>query len=211
MIGDYMKLSEFDLNYLLRCSSLDFKRIVFCELESSFNEVCDVGIVLGGRSMIPNRASKAISLYREGLINKILVSGGVGYCNIDRFVTEAEKLRKYLLKNGVFDSDIIVEDKSKDTIENINNSLDILRDLFDLNDISLALITSDFHMKRSLGLLRGKFSNNIEWCGVVDEKIDYDSLQGRLIILKEVIQLIRLSKAGIIEDEDIKGLSFVKK
>ena len=55
--------------------------------KNSNNNLCehyDVGIVLGGSFMIPNRCDKIIELYENGIINYIILSGGVGYFNKNR-------------------------------------------------------------------------------------------------------------------------------
>lgn len=64
-------------------------------------DTCEVGILFGGVSMIPNRADAAIKLYNERIINKILVSGNKSYLNPFRHTKEANDLYEYLINNGV--------------------------------------------------------------------------------------------------------------
>lgn len=121
----------------------------------------DVGIVLTGvafsRGEAPDRMffSKgadrvlhAIQLYKAGKIKKILISGGASSI-IRNNIPEAGRLREVMLYSGVPDSVIIVEDKSRNTRENALFTKR-LSDRLDLGSRSL-LITSAFHMPRSLG------------------------------------------------------------
>jgi uncharacterized SAM-binding protein YcdF (DUF218 family) len=119
----------------------------------------DAGIVLGGmiaydhelvriqfdRSV--DRLMQAITLYKDGKIRKIFLSGGSGSI-LEKDVLESYLLKDYLLKLGIPDSAIIVEGHSKNTRENALFSKPLL-DSLNKNGRYL-LITSAFHMPRAL-------------------------------------------------------------
>ena len=117
-----------------------------------------VGIVLGGittdkepRDRVhvsgsADRVLHAVQLYREGKIEKILVSGGSGKLLKDQ-VAEAVLLERVLLLSGIPPRDILVEAESRNTRENALNCARILA-APGLNGEYL-LITSAYHMRRA--------------------------------------------------------------
>ena len=210
-----MFLSEMSSGDILgRASIEDLSKIVLERIDILPEKVSDVGLLLGGIYMIPNRANEIIELYKSGIIKKIVVSGGIGYFNKHSFPIKSEAmiLREYLLKHGVRDRDIYLEDRSKSTFENIKNSLDLIRKEFGRSCLSIMLVTSDFHMRRCMALLN-KINNGYYdlYCCNADTDIDYSSKKGKLILTKEVLQLVSLVKKKKIDDIEISGLSFCKK
>jgi uncharacterized SAM-binding protein YcdF (DUF218 family) len=119
----------------------------------------DVGIVLGGMSAFDSKtntvnfnknADRLIyteKLYRKGIINKILISGGSGALIKNQY-KEAFVMRNHLIENGISDDDIIIENKSRNTKENAFLSAEILK--CDFQNKSVLLITSALHMKRAV-------------------------------------------------------------
>lgn len=191
----------------------DLEKIVFTENIKGVNEKCDVGIVLGGISMIPYRVEEVINLYNNGLIDRILLSGGIGFLNLDRKNSEASKMYNYLLHNGVPEYCIIMESQSRNTIENIKNSIELLATDYDLSSAKLVLITSDFHIKRSFEITaRYVCRSNLFGSGVKDGVTDIDSWQntlfGKKIILQEALLLRNYAKNNFIADLNIDGVSF---
>jgi len=118
-----------------------------------------IGIVLTGvtkGNMTPDdrvyfqrgadRVTHALQLYKNGLIKKILISGGSGSLS-ERNRQEADEIADALLLMGVMREDIIIENQSRNTHE----SAEAVRSLL-LNSNSpqdCLLITSAFHMRRS--------------------------------------------------------------
>lgn len=74
----------------------------------------------------------------------IIVSGGSVFTGKK---AEAPIVKRFLIDLGVPDNMVIVEDKSRDTIENAKYSLELCK-RFDYKDP--VLVTSAFHMKRSV-------------------------------------------------------------
>lgn len=120
----------------------------------------DVGIVLGGSmryydpamnrvvySSSVDRLLQAMQLYHDGKIKKILLSGGSGFVNYKDW-KESGLIARVLLKSGVKEEDIILENSSRNTYENAVNSVEILKS--GKYGRKVLLITSAFHMRRSL-------------------------------------------------------------
>lgn len=112
---------------------------------------CDVGIVLGAATynngvseVYKQRLNHAIGLYEDGRISKIIVTGGKAQgCNN----SDAHMAKLYLEENQIPSKDILLEETSAITQENLENSKLIMDD----NKFQTALIISDpLHMKRSM-------------------------------------------------------------
>lgn len=122
----------------------------------------EAGILLGGlagydkneRGYFGNNADRFIqtaNLYHQGMIRRIIVSGGTGKLSQDE-PAESIFLRKELLANGIPDSAIIIESRSKNTYENAVFSKEIT-DSLHLSP-PFILITSAIHMKRSASVFK---------------------------------------------------------
>ena len=122
----------------------------------------DAGVLLGGlagydkneRGYFGNNADRFIqtaNLYHQGIIKKIIVSGGTGKLSQDE-PPESIFLRTQFLANGVPDSAIIIESRSKNTYENAIFSKEIT-DSLHLSP-PFILITSAIHMKRSASVFK---------------------------------------------------------
>lgn len=93
------------------------------------------------------RIKKALLLYREKSIVKIIVSGG----NAPGELSEAESARRYLIKLGVNSKDVIYENKSSTTTEQIK----YLKENFTKK--SILIISDGFHLSRATQI--AKFFN----------------------------------------------------
>lgn len=128
--------------------------------QNSIVKPYDVGIVLGGSmryydqsmgrvvySNSVDRLLQALQLYHAGKIKKILLSGGSGFVNYQEW-KESGLLADVLIKSGVKAEDLILENNSKNTYENLLMSNEILK--YGNYGSRYLLITSGFHMRRSL-------------------------------------------------------------
>lgn len=124
------------------------------------NKKYEAGILLGGlsgfdkydRGYFGNNADRFIqtaNLYHQGIIKKIIVSGGTGNLN-QKGPAEAYFLIKEFIRNGIPEKDIIIEANSRNTFENGIYSKKLL-DSFAMKP-PFILITSALHMKRSLAV-----------------------------------------------------------
>jgi len=128
--------------------------------KSSNVKVYDYAIVLGGilsyydkdhdlvgfnRSV--DRLMQAIKLYQSGKVKKIVFTGGDSSI-LSGDYREADIIKQYLSDIGIPDSALIFENESRNTHENATFVYKILKPA---TTDKLLLITSGFHMKRSLG------------------------------------------------------------
>jgi uncharacterized SAM-binding protein YcdF (DUF218 family) len=113
----------------------------------------DAAIVLGaavwGNEVSPvfrERINHAIDLYRSGKVRKIIFTGGQGNRNE---LTEAAAARRYAIENGIPEEDILIEESSHTTYENVVNA----KQLAGANGLKKVLIVSDpMHMKRAVAM-----------------------------------------------------------
>ena len=125
----------------------------------------DYGILLGGMLDINydndndniifningDRLLNTIYLYKTKTIKKIIISGASGSLYSD--ISEANILKLYLQKIGISEDDILTESKSKNTYENAIFSADLIK-LRDNNKAKCIIITSDYHIRRSLACFK---------------------------------------------------------
>lgn len=97
-----------------------------------------------------DRVTHTLQLYKMGIISKILVSGGSGRL-LDIGEREANDLSDVLILMGVNPEDIMVESNSRNTHESAIEIRKILENRTRPDEC--LLITSAFHMRRSLGVL----------------------------------------------------------
>lgn len=144
----------------------------------------DVAIVLGcktGTAFLSNRVEKAYTLYKEGLVKKIVVTGGVGDSDT---ISEGEWEMNRLLELGVRKEDILLEDKSKNTFENIK----FAKELMDKKNLNTAIIVSNsFHLRRAEFLAKNQ-NMKVSLSGVFDERYKDHEYYG---YLREVPALIK--------------------
>lgn len=96
--------------------------------------------------LLSNRIDKAIKVFNRSKHKPIIIpSGGQGE---DETVSEAEAMEKYLLEHGIPEEYILLEDKSINTMENLQNSMDIIYSREGRHRV--ALVTSNYHVYRCL-------------------------------------------------------------
>ncbi|WP_420581180.1 YdcF family protein [Reichenbachiella sp.] len=91
-----------------------------------------------------DRIVHAIDLYKKGIIEKIMITGGSGTLTFEGN-KEAHAMRDFLLNFGVPQADILIEDKARNTRENAL----FTKELFTNPSSKVVLITSAFHMYRA--------------------------------------------------------------
>lgn len=187
------------------------EKIVFAK-EPDYIVQSNIGLVFGGISMY-RRVDEALKLYQMGLLDKIVLSGGIGFLNTDRTTTEALKMFGYIASKGVGMDvlrDIVLEDQSRNTVENVTNTIKML---CDPKNTTFTVITSDFHTRRCTMLLMhylGLLGNDsmVQYWGVKDKITDIDSWDesfvGKKAIFQELFNLIYYAKSGKIDDDELK-------
>lgn len=100
---------------------------------------------LGGGA---NRLTQTIELYKLGKIKKILISGGAAYI-LEKSVSESENTKRFLMRLGIPEADILIETKSRNTYENALYTKEFLQKNGIEKNQRLLLITSAFHIFRA--------------------------------------------------------------
>lgn len=111
----------------------------------------DVAVVLGAATeqgevspVYQARLDHAILLYRQGYVDKMIVTGGTGSGNA---ISDAAAAKGYVVSQGILETDIYVEEQSRITQESLENAGQIM----DRLGMRTALIVSDpLHMKRAM-------------------------------------------------------------
>ena len=119
------------------------------------NEISDV---------LRYRLKKSIKYIDKNPKTKIVLSGGITENNT---VSEASVMQEYLIKNGIDSNSIILEDKSLDTVENINNCLNYI----DPNS-KVLIISSNYHILRSKMICKLLGFKNIKALGCCTPILD---------------------------------------
>ena len=100
--------------------------------------------------LLAARVDKAVKIYRRVWKKPVVIpSGGQG---ADEKISEAEAMKRYLIEHGVQEKDIVVEDRSATTRENLVFSKEII----DAREGKkrTALVSSNYHIYRCLRLAR---------------------------------------------------------
>lgn len=111
----------------------------------------DVAIVLGAgisddkpSPVFAERVNHAVRLYENGMVNYIIITGGIGEGNL---ISDSAVAKKYAVSKGVPENVIFTEDSSTITEENLMAAKSIMYD----NSWQSALVVSDpLHMKRAM-------------------------------------------------------------
>ena len=133
---------------------------LYCNIKASkhipeYNK--DFVIILGSKinrdgtlpPLLKGRCDKAIEFGKKQYENNkkkivYIPSGGKGK---DEVISEAEAMKKYLLDNGIKENQIIIENKSTSTIENMRFSKNIIDSVN--NDAKISFSTTNYHVFRS--------------------------------------------------------------
>jgi vancomycin permeability regulator SanA len=115
----------------------------------------DLAVIMGSKvnedgtlsTRLKRRLACGLKLYLNGRVKRLLVSGGLGK---EGFM-EGDKMRSFLLKSGVPDSVIIVDNHGHNTIATVTNTLR-LKD--SLNYKNLIIVSQYFHLTRTKMLFR---------------------------------------------------------
>jgi len=105
-----------------------------------------------------DRLFQTIPLYFNGRVKKILISGGSGSISKPHH-REAIYIKKYLKSIAIPDSCVLIENESKNTYENAVFTKHILDSMHFKG--SILLVTSSFHMRRSLAIFNKAGYKNI--------------------------------------------------
>ena len=206
-----MKLTEINKETL---TDEEIEKIVYSDIIDT-GESTTYGIVFGNSMLIKERVESAVLAYQSKRITKVIFTGGRnGISNEEKDgISEAQKMKALAIQKGIKESDIITEEESNNTFENLDNTMKLLKQE---NISEVALITSEFHLKRCMAIMKKKYPNIKtilipSFDGFTDKNNWYSSdtswNSGRSIVIYEANLLIRYAKEGKIENLNIEGLN----
>jgi uncharacterized SAM-binding protein YcdF (DUF218 family) len=132
------------------------------------------------------RLDKSIEIYNEGLAKYIIVSGGQGP---GESITEAKAMEIYLVSNGIDENNIIMEEKSSNTMENLQYSKNIMIEM----KLNTAIVVSNkYHLKRA-SVMAKRVGLNASYSGIFVSKYFFNEVYG---FFREIPGIIRLYILG---------------
>jgi len=140
-------------SYLVLISFVIIEALIIQSALSKHTAKSDYLVILGAglRGEVPSMAlSQRLNASLEYVVInpniKIVVSGGRG---VGETITEAEAMKRFLIKHGVAKNHIIMEDKSTNTLENMKFTTRILKKLDKKENIEVTIVTNNFHVLRA--------------------------------------------------------------
>jgi uncharacterized SAM-binding protein YcdF (DUF218 family) len=170
----------------------------------------DCIMVLGSRTAPKYRIPKAVSVYKDKRASKILLCGGKIRETESGLFSEAEIMKKKALEFGVVHEDILLEELSMTTKENIICSLLMLEREFKLSNINkILLVTSNYHMRRCLLMAQTYMPDWVKFSPCPSDDIDtkrknwYKNEKGYKKAIDEVWKIICYIRERSIPDFEI--------
>ena len=170
----------------------------------------DCIIVLGSIKAAKYRVPVAAEAFFSGRSEKILLCGGKIRSFSGESMAEANNMYQKALELGIPGSSIIIEKSSQNTIENILCSLLELQRSMWLNKVkSVLLVTTTYHMRRSLHIARYLFPSHISVypCPADDTRTKKDNWmntpEGIDRTKKEALNIIQCVNNGVFPDFEI--------
>lgn len=170
----------------------------------------DCIIVLGSIKAAKYRVPVAVKAFFTGRSEKIMLCGGKIRNFSSESMTEAENMYKKALELGVPEASIIIEKNSQNTIENILCSLlELQRSIWLNRAKSVLLVTTTYHMRRSLHIAKYLFPSHISVypCPADDTTTKRDNWmntpEGTDRVKKEALNIVRCVNNGVIPDFEI--------
>lgn len=108
----------------------------------------------GPSVVLKYRLNEAIDYLNGNPETLCIVSGGQG---VNEPVSEARCMADYLIENGIDSNRIILEDKSKNTVENIKYSKELMENTYN----GVGIITNNFHVFRAVQIAKKQELKNI--------------------------------------------------
>jgi uncharacterized SAM-binding protein YcdF (DUF218 family) len=130
---------------------------------------------------LQSRLMQGINLFKQGYAEHIIVSGGMGP---GEDISEAEAMKKYILSKGLKEEDIIMEDRSKTTMENLSFSKEKMKER---NFNSAIIVSNKYHLKR-ISLMAKKLGLNGSYSGVFLKQYKSFEVKG---FIREVPAIIK--------------------
>ena len=160
-----------------------FKNIKIIYNSNDINENYDIALILGcsvlrnntPSKMLKDRLNKGIELYTNKKVSQILISGD----HSDSY-SEVEVMYKYLIFNGVSESDILIDYKGYSTSDSLINYEDIYKEK------SVIIVTQNYHLYRALYIAS---ELDLNATGVYAKKENYNGF-----IFREIREILARNK-----------------
>lgn len=124
----------------------------------SDSQPADLALVFGASTMKPP-VDTAVELHQKGLVPKILVSGGV---NRHTGQNEAQSMAALLVDRGVPLEDVLTEDKSHNSLENVLFSRVVIESDLGWDAVKKILVVcANYHSRRALMTLKRHFPDGV--------------------------------------------------
>jgi uncharacterized SAM-binding protein YcdF (DUF218 family) len=144
-----LKITLFILLFFLGWYGINIIRIKSYS-KNYFVDKSDVALVLGAGTsngiislVFKERMNHAINLQKSDKVKYIIITGGFGK---GQQISDSEVAKQYAVKQGIIPKNIIIEEESKITFQNIKKAKFIMDSL----DLNTALLVSDpYHMLRA--------------------------------------------------------------
>ncbi|WP_080845166.1 YdcF family protein [Cytobacillus gottheilii] len=191
-----------------KLTDLQMSKLLFSDIEDD-RKPGDCIFVAGSSRAIQYRLPKAVDLYHDGRAAKMIFTGGVKWHGSSD--PEAVMLKKEAIALGIPESDILVEDTSLHTLENVLASLLVLDREFHLFKIKrLLVVTASWHMRRLQLTLETYMPDWIQYtlCPADDQHTSENnwflSEIGRQRVESECAKIIQYVKQGALKDMEIQ-------
>lgn len=184
-------------------------RLLFQKIEDT-GENADCILVLGSLKAAKYRVPVAARAYKAGRSGKMMLCGGKLRDFPDGKCSEAEHMRQAALALGVAEEDVILENRSQSTVENILFARAELQQAFGLNDLHrVLLVTTTYHMRCSLALARHLLPEQITVipCPANDNNTRRDNWrntpEGSKRATDEAGKIVQYVRNGVIPDFEV--------
>lgn len=119
------------------------------------NTSADVAMVLGAAvndtepsPVFQARIDQAIELYKQGRVRYLLFTGGL---SAEDSLAESQAARAYAISRGVAEKDILIEERSETTHQNLVEAQRVMKE----HNLTSAIIVSDpLHLRRALAMAK---------------------------------------------------------
>lgn len=167
-------------------------------------EKSDLIFVFGGPTL--NQVKKAKELFDQGYSDKILVTGNTGtFNNPDWHKPVAEIYANFLIENGIPSKNILVQNTSTNTLEDVTFSIPTIKNNFP-NLQKIILVSNPMHQRRCFATFQKQFPFKIKIINQSGDKPDLNKINNQEIVriaircIQEYDRLIKYSQKGDIED-----------
>lgn len=182
---------------------MDIEQISNYIFVPTVSEKADFAFIFGTRQY-QGAVQLAYDLYKRNMVSKILVSGGVNRVSGEN---EALVIFQKLSSLGVNEGDIIVEDRSTNTLENVLFSRQVIEENIGFKNIqTIIAVVKNYHSRRALMTLTKHFPKHIKFISADYEVYNFnknnwsESEQGKEKVFGEYEKIQKYLAKGDIEE-----------